>query len=90
MKWHVYIPTENSSVKPSLSTPKFYLDGKINPRSSLKFWSLVISSEPTLAIELVQGSDGDLETFSFVSGIAALFESPGIGKHVLEKQLNHQ
>lgn len=35
-------------------------------------------SEPTLAIELVQGSDGDLETFSFVAGIAALFESPGV------------
>lgn len=45
----------------------------------------MIFSEPTLAIELVEGSDGDLETFSFVSGIAAFFESPSIGKHVLEK-----
>lgn len=34
-------------------------------------------SKPTLAIVLAQGSDDALETFFFVTGIVALFQSLG-------------
>lgn len=33
--------------------------------------------KPALAMELAQGSDDALETFSFVAGIVILFESLG-------------